>query len=374
MPRSASLPALSPRSRIYRLLYETKTFCSKQTLAQGCEISMPTLYQNLSELMDAGLVRYSGEEQSTGGRKARGLEIVPDARTAVGISVMENRLRLAAVDLRLHETAYRKVTFGAVASLPERTEAVAEILEQFLDDFHLDRSRLLGVGFSIPGMLAADRSRIFCAPTLRLRDTPLDGLSRDIPYPVCVENDANCGGYAEWFVRGGQENLAYLSLEDGVGGAVLIGGVSYGGNHRRGGEFGHMCVEPGGLPCACGKCGCLEAYCSARRISNDLGITLQEFFRKAEAHDPECEALLYDLLRHLAIGINNIRLALDCDVVLGGFLSGWLMPWLPVLKRYVLAGNPFETDAEFVQFSTVRRHIAPLGAALHFVRKFIEDV
>ena len=102
MPRSASLPALSPRSRIYRLLYETKTFCSKQTLAQGCEISMPTLYQNLSELMDAGLVRYSGEEQSTGGRKARGLEIVPDARTAVGISVMENRLQFSGRFTQVH--------------------------------------------------------------------------------------------------------------------------------------------------------------------------------------------------------------------------------------------------------------------------------
>lgn len=28
------------------------------------------MYQNLNELMDAGLVRHSGEQRSTGGRKA----------------------------------------------------------------------------------------------------------------------------------------------------------------------------------------------------------------------------------------------------------------------------------------------------------------
>ena len=53
--------SLSVRSRIYRILYDTETFCSKQTLAGLCGVSMPTLYQNLNPLMEEGLVRYSGE-------------------------------------------------------------------------------------------------------------------------------------------------------------------------------------------------------------------------------------------------------------------------------------------------------------------------
>ena len=61
-------------------------------------------------------------------------------------------------------------------------------------------------------------------------------------------------------------------------------------------------------------------------------------------------------------------------MVLGGLLSEYLQPWIPVLKRYVMAGNPFEPDAEFVQLSVQRRHIASMGAALHFVRQFVESV
>ena len=42
------------------------------------------------------------------------------------------------------------------------------------------------------------------------------------------------------------------------------------------------------------------------------------FFAGVERHVPEYETMWHDLLRHLAIGVNNIRMVLDCDVVLGG--------------------------------------------------------
>ena len=372
--RNASDPVLPVRSRIYRTLYESGEFCSKQTLAERCGVSMPTIYQNLNELLDEGLVRYSGEGRSTGGRRARGLDIVPDARIAVGIAVTEDQLRLVAADLRLHELAYRKLPFDLADSLETGRSALPAIVDSFLSDEGLDRKRVLGVGITIPGIITPDRSRISFAPTLALRDVPLQTLTQNLPYPVNVSNDGSASGHAEGFIRGGGQNLAYLSLEDGVGGAVLMGGRLYEGDHARSGEFGHICVEPGGLPCSCGKHGCLEAYCSARRIEQRLGIDVETFFERAAAHEPECENQLYDMLRHLATGVNSIRLTLDCDVVLGGFFSEYLQPYLPALRQYVQAGNPFEQDASFVQLSAVRRHITPLGAALFFIREFVTSV
>ena len=365
---------VSTRSRIYRTLYESSGFCSRQTLAQACAVSMPTMYQSLNELMDEGLVRFSGEGRSTGGRKAQGLDIVPDARIALGMAVTEDQLRLVAVDLRLQELAYRKLPFDLARSLGTRENALPGIVEAFLSDAGLDPQRVLGVGITIPGILTPDRASIFFAPTLGLRDVPLQELTKDIPYPVRVDNDGSASGHAECFVRGGRQNLAYLSLEDGVGGAVLMAGQPYEGDHARSGEFGHICVEPGGRLCSCGKHGCLEAYCSARRVEESFGVDVETFFRGAEAHDPAYENLLYDMLRHLATAINTIRMTLDCDVVLGGFFSEYLQPWLPVLRQYVQAGNPFAGSADFVQLSMLRRHITPLGAALHFVREFVNSV
>ncbi len=173
--------ALSVRSRIYRILYESRGFSSKQSLARQCSVSMPTLYQNLNALMDDGLVRYSGEGISTGGRKAQGLEIVPDARFSVGISVTEHYLRLIAADLRLQELAFRTVPFDFVSFLTKDETSPDTILEAFLDDFSLDRKRLLGVGITIPGLLSEDRTCILFAPTLGLRDVSIRKLTECFP-------------------------------------------------------------------------------------------------------------------------------------------------------------------------------------------------
>ena len=368
-------PGLSVRNRIYRYIYEARDFCSRQAVASACGISMPTLYQNLSELMEEGLVQSSGEEQSTGGRKAQGLDVVPEARVAVGIAVAEHQLRLIAMDLRLRELAYSVRPFDLIAELSgSHSTELAAALEAFLDENGIDREKLLGVGVTIPGLITKDHASILNAPTLNLENVKMETLLRDIPYPVYAENDATASGHAECFVRGEKENLAYLSLENGIGGAVMIGGVPYAGDEAKSGEFGHICIEPGGLRCTCGKHGCLEAYVTPKRITDGLGVSLEVFFAGVERHEPAYESLLYDMLRHLAIGVNSIHMILDCKVVLGGFLSEYLQPYLPVLRQYVLAGDPFITNADFVQLSVVPHHITPLGAGLYFVREFIENV
>ena len=365
--------ALPVRSRIYQYIYRSKGFCSRQAVANGCGISMPTLYQNLSDLMEAGLVRFSGEEQSTGGRKAQGLDIVPDARIAVGIALSEHHLRLIAIDLRLHELAYSETPFDLIGALSDAgTPVISEQLERFLNEKKIDRAKLLGVGITVPGIISKDRGRIFNAPTLNLENVEISSLIRGLPYPVYVENDATASGHAECFVRGGEENLAYLSLENGVGGAVVIGGKPYSGDSAKSGEFGHICIEPGGLRCTCGRQGCLEPYITPKRITEGLGVSLDEFFGVLEHHNPAYEALFYDMLRHLAVGVNNIHMMLDCKVVLGGFLAEYLEPWMPALRNYVVAGNPFADQADFVQLSVVKHHITPIGAGLSFIREFIE--
>lgn len=362
------------RSRIYHHIYSSKEVCTKQTIARDLGLSLPTVYQNLTELTEAGLVCYSGELSSTGGRKAQTLDIVTTAGIAVGVSIMENRLRLVAADLRLRELAYRKVPFTPFYDVTRFAPFLAQMVESFLEDNELDRDRVLGVGIAIPGIISTDGSRIAVAPTLGLRDMPLADLYACMPYPVFTENDATCGGHAEWFTRNERQNMAYLSLENGVGGAVLVGGDLVTGDHRHSAEFGHMCIHPGGLPCKCGKQGCLEAYVSARRISDDLGITLDEFFDGMAQGDLQYRDLWEDLLRHLAIGIHNIRMTLDCDIVLGGFLTQYLPPYLTLLKAYVAQCNPLDPDTDYLHLSTLGKNTAPLGAALHFTQEFLNQI
>lgn len=364
------------RNSVYRYLYESKDFCSRQTLATELGLSLPTIYQNLTELMELGLVCGTDEKLSTGGRRVEGLAVVSDARIAVGVSISDDGLRMSEVDLHLNELAYKKITIPRAEmfkNLALYKKVFVRETEGFIDEFKIDRNRLLGIGVALPGIVNNDGKMLEYAPTLGLHNITLEEFKGDCPYPIYMENDANCGGAAEWFLRDSSRNFAYLSLEEGIGGAVFGNGMPYYGDNHRSGEFGHICVEPGGLKCSCGRRGCLEAYCSSRRISSDMGITADEFAERLKSGDIEYVMQWESYLRHLALGINNIRMVLDCDVVLGGFLSEYIEGSLPRLKQYLTTLNPFETDVDYVRLSRLR-HTIPMGAALHFVKKFIEEL
>lgn len=362
------------RNRIYRYLYEAPEGHSKQEIADHLALSLPTVHQNLSELLQAELVRADGVQESTGGRRAARLCVAENARFAVGVSVSAQHFRLLAANLRLEEIAYRKDAHDPVTDPAALGAQLAAALERFLTDFGLNREKLLGVGIALPGVLNAARDRLLTAPTLPLDSPDLQPLADAIPYRTVFRNDAASGGYAEWFVRTDADSIAYLSLEDGVGGAVLLDGTPYTGANGRSGEFGHICVQPGGLPCRCGRQGCLEAYCSSARLSTDLGITVEQFFAGLEAGNLAYRTLWADYLQHLAVGIAAIRMVLDCTVVLGGYLAQYLAPYLPELRRLAAARDPFDDTADYIRLCHYPKHAVPLGVALPFIQTFLAEL
>jgi predicted NBD/HSP70 family sugar kinase len=363
------------RNTVYRYLYNADAPRAKQEIAKALSLSLPTVYQNLKELMEAGLVCYGGVQRSTGGRRAMGYTIDAGARYAIGISITGERMRILAADLRLRAIAYKKTRPMTRDQARQIGDVVHRELEKFLDENNLDRTRLLGVGVALPAVIDPERDAIVLGPMLKqLGDISIPDIKEKIGYPCFAENDGTCGGHAEWFMQGEKESIAYLSMEDGVGGAVLLEGAPYVGTNRRSGEFGHICVEPGGKLCKCGKKGCLEAYVSAQSLSTDLGMTLETFFARLKRGDEACCRQWEEFMRHLAIGINSIRMTLDCDVVLGGFLSQYLAPWLPDLKERVAALNPFGNDAEYIRMGKDPRYAVVRGAALHYIQDFLDQL
>jgi len=362
------------RNSIYQYLFSSDTPHSKQEIVSDLLLSLPTVHQNLTELFKAGLIRRAGTQQSTGGRRAMCLTIAENARFAVGVSVTESGLRFLAANLRMQDIAYKKTQRLEIGEVDDIGRLLADELELFLDENGLNRDKLLGVGITLPAVIDADRDEIVFAPTLRMKDIGLSSITQYLKYPTYASNDATSGGYAEWFASQEQSSMAYLFLEAGVGGAVLLNGAPYLGLNQRSGEFGHMCIEPNGLPCNCGKRGCLEAYCSTMRISDDLGISLEEFFEGLTQKNHAYEELWQDVLLHLAVGINNIRMTLDCDVVLGGLLTQFMEPYLPELKRLAADLNTFETNAEYIKLCHYPKRASTLGVALHFIKEFVDGI
>ena len=362
------------RNSIYQYLFFSEGAHSKLEIASDLSLSLPTVHQNLTELIEAGLVRRDGTYQSTGGRRAMRLTIAEYAHFAVGVSITDSGLYFLAVNLRMQEIAFKKTQKLTMSEVDDVGRLLADELEVFLDEFGLSRNKLLGVGVTLPGVLDIEKGVVSLSPTLHLKNIGLSNITAYLKYPSYVSNDANSAGYAEWFASPEQSNMAYLFLESGVGGAVLLNGAPYFGVNQRSGEFGHMCIVPNGRQCNCGKYGCLEAYVSTGRISEELGITVEQFFEGLQNNNSEYEALWQDVLDHLAVGLNNIRMSLDCDVVIGGYLTQFIAPWLPELKKRTAALNPFETGADFIRMCRYTKHAGTFGVALYFIKEFIESI
>lgn len=360
------------RRNVYQYFYAADEPKTKQEVSTALHLSLPTVTQNLRDLADAGLIAYAGLVDSTGGRRARTMQIVPQARIALGVELSPKHMRLTAIDLLAKEVAYEQIPC-VFSNGGDYRDRIAAAIEQFLDKARLDRTRLLGVGITLPGIIDEERGVIEVAPVLGVRKMNLSLLTEQIPYPVYVENDASAGGYAEWFNRVGLDSMAYLFVGKGVGGALLFGGKPYAGVNRRAGEFGHMCIVPGGRACSCGQRGCLEAYCSTSRLSDDLGLQTEDFFRALNEGNEDYFALWQQYLDDLSRGINSIRMMLDCDVVLGGVLTPYLEEYLPDLRTRLRALNSWGDDGSYFSLGKCGSKANCVGAALHFVAAFLRS-
>ena len=96
--------------------------------------------------------------------------------------------------------------------------------------------------------------------------------------------------------------------------------------------------------------------------------------QKQDAITKLSQLIKKDNVRHLAIGIHNIRLALDCDVVLGGFMAKFLEPYLPQLRDQLAQLDPFDAAGAYLHLSRYPKHAALIGAALYFVKQFLDQV
>ena len=161
------------RSSIYRYLYEAGVPCSKQQIAAALGLSLPTVYQNLTELAAAGLIGEAGMQPSSGGRPATQLSILADARLSAGVCITRQRLRFILTDLSRRELGYKDVRHQKDVSDPDYSAFLAAQLERFLDENGVDRGKLLGVGVSLAvsefsGKKKADagaaRRAVFAAP------------------------------------------------------------------------------------------------------------------------------------------------------------------------------------------------------------------
>ncbi len=241
---------------------------------------------------------------------------------------------------------------------------MAACLEETAEAAGRTMGEIRSVGIGIPGF-ADDRQGIGYA---------CDNLSQDpIPFrfefqkilnkPVHLINDANAAAWGESrFGAGkGTDSCVLLTLGTGVGCGIIVGGKPLTGHWGRAGEAGHMVIAKDGIPCYCGRRGCLEQYCSATALVRAAGqagaafpdsvlgrlakenpgqISAKKVVDLARDGDPQAGMVFGEFVQVLALAVDQLIKLLDPEAVLiGGGVSHAGSFLLDAVKERIPSGE-----------------------------------
>jgi glucokinase len=195
---------------------------------------------------------------------------IRSSRPWVGFDLGGTKMMAAAFsqDFRLLGRRRRKTkgAEGAKAGL----DRIVETIRDALEEGQVTDQRLAGIGVGCPGNVDLEKGIVIDSANLSWKNFHVrEALEQEFKCPAVVLNDVDAGVYGEYRFGAGKGARCIVGVFPGTG---IGGGCVYEGKVLRGKniscfEIGHMQINPNGLPCGCGRIGCLETEASRLAIS-----------------------------------------------------------------------------------------------------------
>lgn len=184
------------------------------------------------------------------------------------------------------------------------------------------------IGLAAPG-LASSSGRFIRHMPGRLRGLEnldwTDYLKRN--HPVWVMNDAQASlaGEARLGAAKNVQNILFLTLGTGVGGAAMVDGRILRGAVGRAGHAGHICLNPNGAPDICRTPGSLElavGNCTIHQRTGGKFKTTSALLDAVRNGDPTAVSVWSESIRNLACGLVSLVNVLDPEtIIIGGGIA-----------------------------------------------------
>jgi predicted NBD/HSP70 family sugar kinase len=316
---------------------------SRADLARRMEIGRGMVTSLVDELLDEGAIYEGGTVDSPRGRRPQMLYVRTRDRLVVGVDVRFSRTAIMLADFAGHALAHD--AFDTVVDPDGLVAALAERVRRLLAT-HAGQHGCEGIGLVVPGMIDQRTGRVLNSPQLGWRGVEIRArLAAATGLPVQIDNAPVACAQAQLWLgqRGGHgagapavpRDFAYMTVSDGVGVGVVVGGQVLRGHGFTAGEFGHVPLDLNGPLCLCGARGCLEAYTSnlatlsrylgqelspsrTRALLQETGLTIGDVIARARAGDARAEAAVAETARYLGAGIAMIVNTLNPAQIFGG--------------------------------------------------------
>ena len=354
---------LHNRDLVLKTIFDSSTI-SRADIARSTRLTRTTVSDVVAGLLAEGLVEEVGVGSSIGGKSPILLSLVKDSRYMISLNLAYDRFCGAVVNLRgeIKETENLPVS-GRDGE--QALQLVYEIVDRLV---RKPWKPLVGIGAGTPGLINTQAGLVVNAVNLDWKDLPLASLLQTrYRLPVYLLNDSQAAAIGE-FVYGGKyksdDNLVVINVKQGIGAGILINGRLFQGDGGGAGEIGHVVVQEDGLPCRCGKRGCLETLASARAVvqrARELAqtesasalsaapqsITLDGLVDAFQAGDPLAVRVVLEAGRFLGSAIAGLIGALNIRrFVLTGDMTRFGRPWLDAVRTAMMQGALASLAAE----------------------------
>ncbi len=360
------------RQLIYDYIYKERRV-SQQDIAYALRLSRPTVATNLIELEEDGLILKNGQLESDQiGRKAAAYSITPDFRIAIGVEIMLETVKIIAVDLygRKINCVEREIQYENQAAYYQK---ISEDILKFISSLEITVSRILGIGFAMQGLVSADGNTVTYGKILNCSGLKIDVFTGRLPYPCHFIHDSDSAALSELWSSPELTSALYLSLSRHLGGSLISERKIMFGKHGHTATFEHIPMDPDGKLCYCGCRGCAETICSMDALlGNDDPDAFFDAVRSGAAG--QTERWQY-YLKNLSRLIGNLRLVVDVDFILGGYLAQYFTEEdIRYIYEEIRRNCPFELGNDYILISKMPSHNINIGAALPYIQRFLDDI
>lgn len=342
-PRLSFTNKLSASNKIPRQINRNLIFnqirarqpISRAELARVSGLQRSTVSLIVEELLAERWIVEGSTGRLPRGRRPTFLNL-NNKRSVLALEIHPAQTTLAVMDLA------GEILAQSLIALPANPQKVIGVIVDAIQTMIAGYSgrSFYGIGMSLPGRLdlQLDKSsfdKSIFAPNISWPIGRIKSLVEQATgLPVVVDNVANACALSEvWFgLSDGMHDLVVVNVSEGLGTGIFANGRILRGEGGFAGEFGHVQVDPNGLPCACGSKGCWETVASNRAgmryYTENTGKPSPPFeslLKLADDGDPAAKEALDKMCVALGRGMHMIVSALAPGeiVVVGDITTLW---------------------------------------------------
>ena len=268
--------------------------------------------------------------QSSGGRPPIMLELNPNARCVIGISI-----GVGMIDVVITNLSAEIILKKSIEINEERYDydfvfkELVKLINEVIECSKIEKEKILGAGVALHGIVNARTGMSIYSPYYGWKEINIkEALENELNLGVYVDNDVRAMALGEsWFgITKDISNFVTLNISNGIGAGIIINNKPYYGVDFSAGEIGHIVVEGDGDKCNCGNYGCLETVASNNNITKkaiklikqgtnsvlkelkaDINqLTIEDISEAAKLEDELAISIIKEAARYIGIAITNL--------------------------------------------------------------------